>query len=119
MERKNGIKNALCGAATGAANGVFGGGGGMIAVPLLRATGLEEKKAHATTIAVILPVSLLSFFLYAIRGSFDFLVALPVALGGLLGGAIGAKLLAFLPGKAVFITFSALQFLAGIWLIFT
>ena len=52
------VKSIVCGAATGAANGLFGGGGGMIAVPLLRAQGLEEKRAHATAIAVILPVSL-------------------------------------------------------------
>ena len=38
------FKSILCGAATGAANGLFGGGGGMIAVPLLRAQGLNEKK---------------------------------------------------------------------------
>ena len=113
------FKSILCGAATGAANGLFGGGGGMIAVPLLRAQGLNEKKAHATAIAVILPVSLLSFILYALKGFFDFSVALPVALGGFAGGFAGAKLLSFLPEKAVFYVFGALQAVAGAWLIFS
>lgn len=96
------VKSIVCGAATGAANGLFGGGGGMIAVPLLRAQGLEEKRAHATAIAVILPVSLLSFLLYAFRGFFDFSVALPVALGGFAGGFAGAKLLCVLPKRRCF-----------------
>ncbi|MGN1061991.1 MAG: TSUP family transporter [Candidatus Scatosoma sp.] len=117
---QNGIvKNILCGAATGAANGLFGGGGGMIAVPLLRALGSGEKEAHATAIAVILPVSLLSFILYAVRGYFDFSVALPTALGGFFGGFLGAKMLSFLPEKAVFFTFTALQLFAGFWMLFS
>lgn len=118
-EEKNIAKNILCGAATGAANGLFGGGGGMIAVPLLRALGGKEKAAHATAIAVILPVSLLSFILYALRGCFDFSVALPTAIGGFAGGFLGAKLLLFLPEKAVFYTFTALQIFAGFWMLFS
>lgn len=113
------VKNILCGAATGAANGLFGGGGGMIAVPLLRASGSDEKAAHATAIAVILPVSLLSFILYAVRGCFDFSVALPTAIGGFAGGFLGAKLLLFLPEKAVFYVFTALQIFAGFWMLFS
>lgn len=113
------FKNILCGAATGAANGLFGGGGGMIAVPLLRASGMEEKTAHATAIAVILPVSLLSFILYAVRGCFDFSVALPTAIGGFVGAFLGAKLLLFLPEKAVFYVFTALQIFAGFWMLFS
>lgn len=114
-DKRTEVKSIVCGAATGAANGLFGGGGGMIAVPLLRAQGLEEKRAHATAIAVILPVSLLSFLLYAFRGFFDFSVALPVALGGF----AGAKLLCVLPEKAVFYVFTGLQLIAGLWLVFS
>lgn len=118
-DKRTEVKSIVCGAATGAANGLFGGGGGMIAVPLLRAQGLEEKRAHATAIAVILPVSLLSFLLYAFRGFFDFSVALPVAIGGFAGGFAGAKLLSVLPEKAVFYVFTGLQLIAGLWLVFS
>ena len=41
------------GALIGAANGLLGGGGGMIAVPVLRAGGLPARRAHATAIAVM------------------------------------------------------------------
>ena len=50
MQTKNAtvFRRTLCGVAVGAANGLFGGGGGMLAVPLLTKTGYEEKTAHAT-----------------------------------------------------------------------
>ncbi len=117
--KKNTAGKIFCGVATGAANGIFGGGGGMIAVPLLRSLGLSEKRAHATAISVILPVSLLSFILYAIRGFFDFKIALPTALGGFAGGFLGAKLLSVLPEKIVFLVFTSLQLFAGLWLVFS
>lgn len=120
MEASKGkIRNLIvCGCAVGAANSVFGGGGGMLAVPLLERTGLPSRKAHATAILVILPVSLLTFILYALRGIYDFSVLVPTAIGVTVGGFIGAKLLGRLPQKAVGIVFACLQAFAGAWLFF-
>ena len=69
MEKSKGKiwKLGICGCAVGIANSVFGGGGGMLAVPLLEKTGMPSQRAHATAILVILPVSLLTFILYAIK----------------------------------------------------
>lgn len=106
-----------CGGIVGVANSVFGGGGGMIAVPMLSKTGLDEKRAHATAILVILPVSILSFLLYAIKGIFDFSVLIPTAIGVTAGGFLGAKLLGKLPTKTVNFIFACLQFLAGVILL--
>ena len=108
----------VCGTVVGAANSLFGGGGGMIAVPLLIKTGLDEKRAHATAILVILPVSLLSFLLYAFRGYAELSVLVPTALGVTAGGILGAKLLGKLPVKTVNILFAILQALAGVFLFF-
>ena len=47
----------LGGGVTGLLNGLFGSGGGMVAVPLLAHGGLEPARAHATSMAVILPVT--------------------------------------------------------------
>ncbi|MBR2341289.1 MAG: TSUP family transporter [Clostridia bacterium] len=115
---KNNFKNLLCGMAVGAANGLFGGGGGMLAVPLLQKTGLDGQKAHATAILVILPVSLFSFLLYAIRGFYDFSVLVPTALGVTFGGLLGAKLLKLLPMKIISLVFAFLQAFAGLWMLF-
>ena len=73
IQQKN-IQRMVCGGVVGAANSVFGGGGGMVAVPLLGRTGLTEKQAHATAILLILAVSALSFFLYVFHGLYDFAV---------------------------------------------
>lgn len=109
-------KLVVCGCAVGIANSLFGGGGGMLAVPLLEKTGLSSRKAHATAILVILPVSLFSFALYAFRGIYDFSVLIPTALGVTAGGFLGAKLLNKLPKKTVSVIFAILQLLAGAWL---
>jgi uncharacterized membrane protein YfcA len=114
---KNLWKSVGFGVGIGGANAVFGGGGGMLAVPALRLLGYEEKQAHATAIAVILPVSALSFLWYFLGGVYDVHVLIPTALGTLVGGLLGAKILGFLPQKAVGYAFAALQALAGFWML--
>ena len=110
-------KGVVFGVGIGGANAVFGGGGGMLAVPALRLLGYEEKQAHATAIAVILPVSALSFLWYFLGGIYDVNVLIPTALGTLVGGVLGAKILRLLPQKAVGYAFAFLQALAGLWML--
>ena len=111
-------QSVVCGVAVGLANGLFGGGGGMLAVPLLQRIGLEEKRAHATAILWILPISFLSFVLYAARGYYRAEVLIPTALGVTAGGFFGAKLLGKMPVKWVNLVFAFLQAAAGAFLIF-
>ena len=118
MEKGKTAKSVAVGALVGMVNALFGGGGGMLAVPALRGLGLKEKKAHATAILVILPVSALSFLWYAIGGNYDVSVMIPTAIGTLFGGLLGAKLLGRLPIKIVTILFALLQAFAGAWMLF-
>lgn len=107
------------GAATGAANGLFGGGGGMIAVPFLEgAARLPARRAHATAIAVILPASLVSSIVYLLFGLVPMNIFLPTALGVGAGGFLGAKLLARIPAKAVTVAFALFMFAAGVRMLF-
>lgn len=112
---KNKLRGAVAGGAVGLANGVFGGGGGMIAVPLLsRMTDRGGKVAHATAILIIAPVCLASAIVYAIFGYVSAAVALPAAIGMTAGGIAGARLLAKLPLKWVKLIFAAAMLAAGI-----
>lgn len=100
---------------TGACNGLFGGGGGMIAVPYLeRIAGYPTANAHATAIAVILPATLTSAAVYLFFGLVPFTVFLPVSIGVLFGGFSGAKLLGRLNPKVTTIAFSLLMLIAGV-----
>lgn len=91
-KNKNWLLPALAGAAAGIANGFFGGGGGMILVPLLvRCCGLSQRQAFATSVAVILPLCVLSSIIYFFRGGLDFMTALPYLVGGFIGGWVGGK----------------------------
>lgn len=107
------LKRCAGGGAIGLVNGLFGGGGGMIAVPLLEGLQGRGAAAHATAIACILPASLLSAVVY-LFGGLPLNVFLPVALGVAAGGALGAKLLPALSGRAIDLLFAGLMFLAGV-----
>lgn len=97
---KDSYKFALSGGLAGAANGLFGAGGGMILVPLLtRWAGLEDKKAFATSISIIAPLCLVSIAVYCMSGSMDWMQALPYLVGGFFGGLIGGKLFKKVPAK--------------------
>ena len=83
----------MAGGAAGLVNGFFGGGGGMVLVPMLTGRcGLDQRRAFATSVAVILPLCALSSVIYFFRGGLDLTAALPYLLGGLAGGFLGGKL---------------------------
>ena len=110
---------AVIGLVTGLANGLFGSGGGTIAVPamvhLLKA---EEHGAHATAIAVILPLTVVSAVFYIIKGYADWGITVMATLGGLAGGYIGAKLLNRCPDKLLRRIFAVFMAAAGLKMIF-
>ena len=84
---------AVAGGLAGIANGFFGGGGGMVLVPLLTARcGLDQRRAFATSVAISLPLCVLSSVIYLFRGGLDLAVALPYLAGGLAGGFLGGRL---------------------------
>ena len=84
---------AMAGGAAGIVNGFFGGGGGSVLVPMLtRVCGLDQRRAFATSVAVILPLCALSAAVYLLRGGLDLSAALPYLIGGTVGGWAGGRL---------------------------
>ncbi len=105
----------LAGALAGLANGLFGGGGGMVWVPLLSRFGhLPPQKLYATCVGVIFPVCLVSAAVYLCKTDFSFLAALPYLLGGAAGGLIGGKLYRRVNPKWMKRLFAAFLIYAGV-----
>ena len=84
--KKKTLISAFSGILIGFVNGMLGAGGGMIAVPMLKKSGMDQKQAHANAVAVILPISLVSAVTYIIKDS----VALSDAVGFMPAGVVGA-----------------------------
>ncbi len=85
-------------AAVGLLAGVIGGwlgiGGGAVLVPILiLAFGVDTKIAIGSSLAVIVPISLAAATRHHLLGKVDWAIVWPMAVGGLLGGLIGAWVL--------------------------
>ena len=113
-------KKFAIGTVTGFANGLFGSGGGTIVVPAMeRFLDVEEHKAHATAIAVILPLSVLSLLIYLWKTGLGEVwdIALWASAGGLAGGFVGAKLLSRISGIWLHRIFGGFMIAAAVRLI--
>ncbi len=109
----------ICGAIIGFINGFFGGGGGMVCVPLLeKVLHLPNKYSHATTIVIILPISFVSAVIYFLSGNLETISFLTVGTGVVLGGIVGSFALKFLPAKIIRIIFVFIMLAGGIRLLF-
>ena len=90
---KKTTKYMITGMLAGTANGFFGSGGGLFLVPLFtKWLKMDQRKAFATSVAVILPLSAVALVIYFWKGSIDFMAALPYLLGGLAGGIISGRI---------------------------
>lgn len=93
-KKKSVVKTALIGFITGLVNGIFGSGGGTILVPcLVFLMDIEDHKAHATAISIILPLSLISSFIYFSYDVVDLTLTLKVAIGSVIGAIVGSSIL--------------------------
>lgn len=112
-------KEIAIGLVTGILNGLFGAGGGSVVVPAMeKFLNIDEKKSHATAIAVILMMSAASSVTYIRRGFFDFRLWLWVSVGGAVGGLVGARLLGRIPKKLLKLTFGAVICITAVKMIF-
>jgi len=77
----------------GLINGLLGSGGGMIAVPTLERSGVRANRAHATSVAVMVPLSAVSAAFYLWGGDAALSDALPYIPGGIAGALLGVAAL--------------------------
>lgn len=97
----------LVGLVAGLFSGMFGVGGGIIVVPALTMiVHFDQKLASGTSLAAIIPLSLVGMASYAARGDISLVGAILIAIGAFLGAQTGTWLLEKLPVRTIQITFS-------------
>ena len=120
---KKPVKIVLCivvGALIGFINGFLGAGGGVLLVPFLSYALKEDTKtAHATAVLIMLPISVISAILYIVKGQFNFDVTLPVFIGSVAGGVVGALLLKKLRSWIIVLIFSLVLIGSGVYVFVT
>jgi hypothetical protein len=113
-------KTISIGLVVGFANGLFGAGGGTILVPALQKFAkMETHKSHATALAVILPLSVISAAIYVWGVEVDWKIVLFVSGGGVAGGVIGAKILKKLAAWWLNILFGIFLALGAVRMLFS
>ncbi len=84
---------ALVGIAAGALAATLGIGGGVIFVPTLALIGgFEQQLAQGTSLAIIIPTTLIGAIVHARAKRVDWAKVTRVGLGGIVGGLAGAQL---------------------------
>lgn len=108
--------------AIGALGGIFSGllgvGGGVVMVPLLvRVAGLSQHRAHATSLAAIVPLAAFGAATYALGAKVDVAVATALALGTVVGAPLGARLMVRASEGALKLAFGILQIVVALVLV--
>lgn len=112
------LKKVTIGLIAGIVSGLFGAGGGLILVPaFVYFFNLEESKARATSVFAILPMVLVSGIFYYKANYIDLNLGIKCAIGGMIGGFIGAKLLKIVSDSVLKITFIIFLLYASIRMI--
>jgi uncharacterized protein len=103
------VRAGAVGVVAGAMSGLFGVGGGILIVPaLVMVLGFEQRFAHGTSLAAVLPIAVSSMSSYATSGKIDGWVALFLAIGAVAGAVIGTAILHRLPHDALALGFAVL-----------
>ena len=109
----------LGGAVIGLVSGFFGGGGGMVCVPVLEhLLKIDAKSSHATAIMIILPISIMSGAVYLFCYGIELPTLGVVTLGVIIGGMVGAFALSKLKAKIIRVFFAFILLFGGVWIIF-
>jgi uncharacterized membrane protein YfcA len=108
--RVTGVKKGVAiGIVAGFLSGLFGVGGGILIVPaLVMFARSPQRLAHGTSLASVLPIAASGLIGFALHGSVDWVAAVLLVLGSVVGAVIGTRLLRTLPVRALALAFSAL-----------
>lgn len=113
------LASVLLSALIGAALGIFGGGGSILAVPVLVfVTQLAPAVAIGTSQAMVGATSLIASYAQHRRGLVEPKLALLFGLSGVVTAYLGAKLSGLVSGAVLMQAFAALMLVVGIGMLF-
>lgn len=104
---------SVLGVLTGFINILIGACGGIVAVEGLKAKGLDQTKAHATAVSVILPLTIISAAMYLYRGDIKIRDSYVFIIPALAGSILGAWLLPKIPKNILKRIFAVFIIYAG------
>ena len=102
------------GVIAGIVNGFLGSGGGIIILNGMLKNGVEKRKAHASCVLAVLPLSVVSAFFYGGYLPEDSFEILPLLIGCGIGGVAGALFLAGINKTVLELVFDGIILYSGI-----
>ena len=113
------ISIVIMGIVTGILSGLLGVGGGFVLVPMMvYLLGMNQHRAHGTSLAVISMVVLFSAIFYSRHGQVDWTVAIQLAIGGVIGATVGARLCTLISARRLSRWFGVLLILVGLRMLY-
>ena len=107
------------GVATGFMSGLFGVGGGILMVPgLVFLARFDQRRAHATSLAAMLPMAIAGLVTYVINDGIDWPLTGLLALGSVFGAVVGTSLLTRMSKRALTIVFAVPLVIAAVRMMF-
>jgi uncharacterized membrane protein YfcA len=105
---------------TGFISGMVGISGGSFLVPLMiLAIRVPMHIAVGTSTTLVMVTASAGFLGHLSQGHFDYQLALPLAVAGLLGGVLGARMTSKIPPKKLKLLFATTSFIAALIMVVT
>jgi uncharacterized protein len=90
------VRAAVLGLVAGFLGGLFGVGGGILIVPaLVLVMHMDQRLAHGTSLAAVLPIAVASLIGYTLEGKVDWPVGVLLAIGAVGGAVVGTHVLGY------------------------
>src|SRR5690242_2100675 len=98
--------------------GLLGGGGSILAMPVLvYVAGVAPRQAVGMSLAIVGATSLLGGLLHRRNGRVDLRVAATFGATGIAGALLGARLTHLVPESMLLLLFAALMLIIGTWML--
>ena len=117
--RRSPVAIVAIGAGAGLLSGLFGVGGGLLMVPaLVLLAGLAQHRAHATSLAAIVPIALVGALVFGRAESVDLVAAAVLAAASLLGVQAGARVMGRISGDRLALLFAGFVAVVALAMLF-